>query len=329
MKVHNYQYIKDELEAQNKTISWLAKEVGVSKGYISKLLNNKVREPGMNKIESINKVLGIEMDIENYTKLAYLVDVNMMSVEKYVYITTRCVASNSDIYICVDTKNINSEINLRRFYDYLSFSKSKVVLVNKAQLKKIITNSSYDKIYAFNDEFDFINKVDITKIVMEKENAIELKNIRNKALLVLANNSSYLSILLNVLKLKTDYYIDDYSTYKPVNKHSNLFISNKLNVVEQIYQRCRSCKKYIVGNEYISFYDNENINDYKEAMIKIDSYLDLFDYIYIIDFDVDNDGSKIDVLNNKISKMNKNSKIIKIKESDINSISDSIINKMG
>ncbi|MDF9867130.1 transcriptional regulator with XRE-family HTH domain [Bacilli bacterium PM5-3] len=302
----NFQYIKDALEKQGKSVSWLAKETGVSKGYVSKLLNNKVTEPGSAKIQAIHQVLNIIEEPLEYEKNAYLIDVNSLSIEKYIYVATKCINSSYDIFILNNSKNINKEINLKRFYDYLNFSNSKVLVVNEAELKKALAKTVYTKMIAFNNEFDFLKGLNIVNESLSDENVLQFRNIRNKSVLLLSNNQDKLSILLNVLKLKTNYLVDDFSIFKEVNNNSNSLINNQLSILDKIYQSCQNSRYYIIGNEYLSFKQDSDISDLKNGLVNIKEYLDLFDLVYVINFEDNSEVSKqLAMRNSKIIKLAK------------------------
>lgn len=322
--MNNYQYIKDALDKQNRSISWLAKEIGVSKGYVSKLLNNKVSEPGNTKIQAIHNALDIQ-DITDYQKNAYLIDVDYLSIEKYVYVATKCIKESYDIYILINSKTIHKQINLKRFYDYLNFSSSRVFLVNESELKKALSKNSYTDIIAFNGEFDFLKGYDIVNEELANENVLQLRDIRNKSVLVLSNNANKLSILLNVLKLKTDYLIDDFSIFNEANEKSNSIITNQLHILEEIYRSCQGSRYYVIGNEYLYLQQDEDFNEIKNGLININEYLELFDVIFTIDFKENNDYNKqITQRNNKVIKLIK-ANHISLENNDILKLADEII----
>jgi len=326
--MNNFQYIKDALDEQNKSISWLAKEIGVSKGYISKLLNNKVTEPGSAKITAIHHALDIVEQPIEYEKNAYLIDVGSLSAEKYVYIATKCINETYDIFILIDSKNINKKINLKRFYDYLNFTNSKVHLVNESELKKALSKTPYTNIVSFNNEFAFLKGYNIVSEEISDKNVLQFRNIRNRAILLLSNNQDKLSILLNVLKLKTNYLIDDFSIFKDVNKNSNSLINNQLNILEQIHRSCQNSRIYIIGNEYLFFQHDSDVSELKKGLINTKEYLALFDQIYVIDFLDNSEISKqLAQRNNKIVKLIK-TKNFSVNEKEILKIADAIIDNM-
>lgn len=326
--MNNYQYIKDELDRQNRSISWLAQEIGVSKGYVSKILNNKISEPGNTKIIAIHQVLNIQKKTEKYEKTAYLIDVDNLSIEKYLHVAMKTLDKYNDIYLLFNSKSVNKEVNLRRFYDFLNFSNANIVLVTESELKKQLNKKSYTEIVTFNNEFSFLKGYDFTNVEILNEEILHLRKINNKSILILSNNQTKLSIVLNVLKLKTSYLIDDFAIFKDVSSSGNALINNQLNVLEQINKLCQTSRLYITGNEYLALVQNNQVSELKKQLINYDKYLDLFDLIINIDFD-DNDDNERQLFtnNSKIIKSAKAKSII-IKQSDISLITNEIIKKM-
>ena len=324
----NFQYIKDALDEQNKSISWLAKEIGVSKGYVSKLLNNKVAEPGSAKIMAIHQALGILEQPTKYEKNALLINVESLSVEKYIYVASECIKTNYDIFVLISSKYAIKQINLRRFYDYVNFSNSKVYLVNEAELRKALSKSKYNHIVGFNDEFNFLKNTSISNVEISDYNVLQLRNIKNKAILVIGNNQAKVSILLNVLKLQTNYLVDDFAIFKDVNKNGNTLISNQLSILEKIHRSCQSSRFYIVGNEYVFFENDSDLSLEKNGIVNIREYFELFDQIYVINFkEVDDFSKQLHLKNNKLVKVAR-SKSYLIENDDILEIANEIKNKM-
>lgn len=316
--MNNFQYIKDELDKQNLSISWLAKEIGVSKGYVSKLINNKVAEPGSAKIKSIHEALNIDSDATISKREAILIDVEKISIEKYIDVATRCIDNSLDIYILFNSKSAHKEVNLRRFYDYLDFSNSKVFMVNDSDMKKKISKVSYDTIYQYNDEFTNFKNIELTKIDIEDTNKLYLDKIRNKSILLISNNEKKLSILLNILKLSTSYKVSDYAIFKEVNQSSNFIINNQLAILQEIHKDNQESRVYIVGNEHIFMQEDIETSKLKNSLININEYLSLFDKILCIKFNENSEIAKY--------QENKNAKIMKFsKKNYIEIESDNIL----
>lgn len=284
--MNNYQYIKDALDSQNKSISWLASEIGVSKGYLSRLINNKINEPGNTKIMAIHQALGLQNNLESYEKSAYIVNVNTISIEKYIYVAQHNIDFASDIYIVVEEKTKLKEVqnSLNRFYDYLNFSATKILIVSQVQLKKTLKKEKYTLLYTFNNEAYDLEEENIENIDLEENDYLQISKLKNYSILFLSNNQSMLSILLNVLKLSTNYAIDDYAIYKDVNTKSNIFIANQVHILEQISKQCQNNRIYLVGNELIYFSDDTSLSDLKNSLINVMAYLAMFDVIINIDF---------------------------------------------
>ncbi|MDL2211778.1 helix-turn-helix domain-containing protein [Erysipelotrichaceae bacterium OttesenSCG-928-M19] len=326
--MRNYQYIKDHLDQQSKSISWLAKEIGVSKGYLSKLINNKVSEPGSIKINAIHQALGIKEHNIEYQRNAFLIDVTLLSVEKYIYVATKCITEQYDVYILFNSKSVNKDVNLKRFYDYLNFSNAKVFLVNETELKKALTKTTYTNMIAFNNEFAFLKDIVITNIEVFNQDVLNLNGIKNKAVLLLSNNNDKLSILLNVLKLKSVYFIDDFAIFKEVNINSNSLIINQLSIIESIYHACQNSRVYIVGNEYLSFQNDNDLSEVKNGLVDINKYLNLFDEIFSIDFmDEDETHKLMTQRNNKILKAVKKN-VHHLESDDIAAIAQQILEQV-
>lgn len=290
--MNNYQYIKDELDKQNLSISWLAKEIGVSKGYVSKLINNKVAEPGMAKMQAIHEALAIDNDYKVVKREAILIDVDKISVEKYIDVAKRCINNSMDIYILFNSKNEYKEVNLRRFYDYLDFTNSKVFIINDNDLKKQLSKISYDVIYQYNNEFEQIKSDVLESIEIDDVNVLSLDKTRNNSLLLLSNNDKKLSITLNVLKLSTEYKVADYAIFKEVNQNSNFIINNQLTILEEIHKDNQDSRVYIVGNELIFIGDELVSSRGNKDIINLKEYLNLFDNVLCVIFDEDNERAK-------------------------------------
>ncbi|WP_423364255.1 helix-turn-helix domain-containing protein [Mycoplasma sp. P36-A1] len=306
--MNNYQYIKDALEKENKSISELAKQVNVSKGYLSRLINNKINEPGSTKINAIHHALNLPTLQESFEKKAYLVNVDTISIEKYVYIASHNIASTSDIYILVKDKAKIKDVkkSLNRFYDYLNFSNTKIDIVTESDLKKVISKSGYTSFYTFNNEFEEFNLKEFTDINLEEKEYLRIKRLKNKSVLLISNNQSKLSILLNVLKLTTDYAIDDFAIFKDFNTQSGTFLSNQVHIIEQISKQRQNNRLYFVGNEFIYFADDTALSDTNNALINATTYLKLFDLVLNVTFKDDERNDKIQLQKN--TKLAKNLK---------------------
>ncbi|MEG0284350.1 MAG: helix-turn-helix transcriptional regulator [Erysipelotrichales bacterium] len=324
----NYQYIKDALEANNKSISWLADEIGASKGYVSKIINNKISEPGNTKLNAIHQALNISDLSLNYSKIAYLVDVNKISIQKYIYLANNSINASHDIYILFNSKSEHKNINLKRFYDYLNFSSSKIYVVNDAELKKVLNKKDYTNVIMFNEEFSYLDIDEIENEIIEEEEELVIKEIRNRAMLLLSNDNNKLSIILNVLKLKSDYLIEDFSIFKDVDYMGNALITNQISIIEQIHRSCMSNRRYVTGNEYLSMIQNNDVSNSKKDIINLNGYFDMFDFVVNIDFDEDNkERQQLFNKNRKLCKSN-NIKSIEIIDENIYEITNKIINVM-
>jgi transcriptional regulator with XRE-family HTH domain len=319
--MQNYYYIKEELVKQNKTLAWLAKETMVSKSYLSKLINNKVSDPGSAKLKAIHQVLGIVYeDTKDNKYKAFLIDANCLSITKYLFVAQKCLLENYDIYILYDNIKDNKPINIRRFYDYLNFTYSKIYLVNKEKLIRLLSRNLYDEIISFNDEFSFLKKIPITNVKLNNEEFIKLNNIKNKSFLFLSNDKEHLSILLKALKLKTGYAIDDFNRIDSNDLTGNSIIEKQLEIIKKVYHASHYNHIYLVGNEYLMFNQVIEDKDYQKGLIKFKEYLTLFDYIITIDFMInDISHKKRNDVNNKIGRLSK-LEGLKIKSNDFEEI---------
>lgn len=56
----DYQYIKKAIQQQGYTLANVAEQCGMTKGYLSQLLNNKVKSPGATKLARLHQFLGLD-----------------------------------------------------------------------------------------------------------------------------------------------------------------------------------------------------------------------------------------------------------------------------
>ncbi|MEG0283744.1 MAG: hypothetical protein RR601_02975, partial [Erysipelotrichales bacterium] len=186
----------------------------------------------------------------------------------------------------------------------------------------------YTNVIMFNEEFSYLNIDEIENEIIEDEEELIVKEIRNRAMLLLSNDNNKLSIILNVLKLRTDYLVEDFAIFKDVDYMGNALITNQISIIEQIHRSCQSNRRYVTGNEYLSMLQSNDVSNSKKDIINLNGYFDMFDIIVNIDFN-DNTKEKQQLFskNKKLCK-NNNVKSIDIVDENIYEITKNIINVM-
>lgn len=56
----SFNYLKSSIKQQGCTLQQVADACGVTKGYLSQLLNAKIKSPSAQKLEAIHRFLGLE-----------------------------------------------------------------------------------------------------------------------------------------------------------------------------------------------------------------------------------------------------------------------------
>lgn len=284
-----YRYIKEKLDEKQLSISWLAKETNVSKGYLSKLINNKVSNPGFEKLECIHKALGIDNIQEDY-RYAFIVDINHVSVDRYIKVCEYAIKHSVDIYIVKQSIKM-SKFSLRKLYDYLLLENVNFELINESDIVKQVSCDYYTEVFVFNNEY-FLND-NYTNITFEKEDWISVDNIQRNSILIVSNDQRLLSIILTILKLKTNYVVDDLAIHFKLETKSTNYIKHSLNIVSHVQQSVFDNYRYVVGNEYIylELFKDSSLSE-KKGIVRNKKYIEMFDEIINIGFNLDKEYYK-------------------------------------
>lgn len=323
--MNDYQYIKDELTNQSLTVSWLAKEVGVSKGYISKLINNKIKDPGSLKLQAIHCALNIEhIDKIIVNKKLFILDYDNLTLASYLYICESFVDNECTVCIVDFPENkLNTRV-LENFYTSISSVISQVEIIELSQLEKIIDESIYDDVIVFNESFLDLNVMLFSRI---KHIIIETPNRDTfpQNILLLSDNSKQLSIVLNSISLIEKYIAKDFYSYLDF-KNKDVVI-NQLNMLSQIYILSTNNVNFIVGNEIVELEKSRVSYNSDGNLINFNHYFNLFDKVIYLNFTSSNSDvtkylKQYKVIKHKID-------IIEVTElySNYNSIINSILKK--
>lgn len=60
IQMQRYTYLKLALKENGLTLQQAADRIGVTKGYLSQLINNKIKEPSAQKLQALHEVLHLE-----------------------------------------------------------------------------------------------------------------------------------------------------------------------------------------------------------------------------------------------------------------------------
>lgn len=281
-----YRYIKEKLDEKQLSISWLAKETNVSKGYLSKLINNKVSNPGFDKLECIHKALGIENVQEEY-RYAFVVNINKVSIDRYIKVCEYALKYGVDIYIIRQSIKM-TKFSLRKLYDYLLLDNVNFEIINESEISKYVSPDYYNEVFVFNEEY--LNNDLYTNINLENEDWISLETKQRNSILIVSNDQKLLSIILTILKLKTDYVVDDLSIHFKLETKSTNYIKHTLNIVSHVQQAIFDNYRYVVGNEYIylELFKDSDLSE-KKGIIRNKKYLEQFDKIINVGFNIKNE----------------------------------------
>lgn len=245
----DFSYIKEELTKQNKSISWLAKEANVTKGYISKLINNKISEPGISKINAINKVLNYSQQLEK--PKTYLLDLDKISIEKYLYL----IGSEENIELllyCTD-KKLHKK-------NWIAFSEFNYKIISNHELDKQIKDLN---VFIFNNEFTSSN---FNNIKLAEKKYLPIKSLYQQLTLLISDNPSKLSQLITLLKLDNNYFIEDLSS-----------LNNDIDKLSVVEFSKENRINYIIGNGFAF--------DHFNSLINIETYFASFDTIIYCNFE--------------------------------------------
>lgn len=101
----NFNYLKAAIKRKNVSLQTIADACGMTKGYLSQLINDKVKRPSAQKLEALHRYLQLEYPIKD-KKVGVIFGKFYPLHTGHIYLIQRAISQVDELYIilCSDTK---------------------------------------------------------------------------------------------------------------------------------------------------------------------------------------------------------------------------------